>query len=616
MRLLALSALAASFTVALSATASAQDFCVAKPGCAGTQITAAQLKARLLAAQSNGTADRFLLGAGDFADGPYAYSSAEPVEIVGSGGGTVLRSAIVDRTVLTVAGGTASAVSDLHVELSTNAAFGLLLDGAAGRRVSVTQTLGVQSGAGAMLRNGGSLADATVTLYGDGGVAVGSDAGQTTVAGSSLTAPGTAVMLAGAGGTRMTVTRSTLAAPMGAAAFAGTLTIADTLVDARSGTRGLSAGLVAVAQTREPARVDAERVTIVGSSAVGPSTVGVYTVASNRSSSTLSIRDSAISEVGIPFYRSADLGTTATIAASWVAHGAALIQSGFDTGPGALSDLHPLPAPTGFADAAGGDFRLRADSPLVDAGDPAGSAGGPGTDRDGAPRLADGDGDCVARHDVGAYEYQRPAPRAVATASAANVTTGTGVGFSAAGSCDPLPGTALSYAWRFDDGATAAGPEVSHAFGSAGQHTAVVTVTGSAGHAAEATAAVTVAAPARAVDRRAPAITRLRLPKAFTRGSALPRLGAGRRQAAIAFRLSERATVRLQFARRGRNGRYRAVATTVRISGRAGDNRLRFAARLSRRARLAPGLHRVTLVAVDRAGNRSRPVVAGFRVKG
>jgi hypothetical protein len=58
-----------------------------------------------------------------------------------------------------------------------------------------------------------------------------------------------------------------------------------------------------------------------------------------------------------------------------------------------------------------GDLRLRADSPLVDAGDPrALDADEPETDALGAVRALDGDGDGTARRDVGATERRPPAP--------------------------------------------------------------------------------------------------------------------------------------------------------------------------------------------------------------
>ena len=50
----------------------------------------------------------------------------------------------------------------------------------------------------------------------------------------------------------------------------------------------------------------------------------------------------------------------------------------------------------------------------------------------------------------------------------------------------------------------------------------------------------------------------------------------------------------------------------ITARGRAGANRLRFQGRLTGTRRLAPGSYRLTLIATDPAGNRSRPATARF----
>jgi len=74
-----------------------------------------------------------------------------------------------------------------------------------------------------------------------------------------------------------------------------------------------------------------------------------------------------------------------------------------DAGPGYIND-DPL-----FVNPAGGDYRLRADSPCIDSGSNALALEVP-LDLDGKARIADGDSDGVSTVDMGAYEFQPLAP--------------------------------------------------------------------------------------------------------------------------------------------------------------------------------------------------------------
>ena len=90
--------------------------------------------------------------------------------------------------------------------------------------------------------------------------------------------------------------------------------------------------------------------------------------------------------------------------------GGGTLSSSWSTYPGASGDGDRTGDP-GFMGA--GDVRLRADSPLLDAGRPGAlEAGEPHEDALGYVRAVDGDGDGTPRRDPGALEHQPPPPPA------------------------------------------------------------------------------------------------------------------------------------------------------------------------------------------------------------
>jgi hypothetical protein len=101
----------------------------------------------------------------------------------------------------------------------------------------------------------------------------------------------------------------------------------------------------------------------------------------------------------------------------------------------------------------------------------------------------------------------------------------------------------------------------------------------------------------------APSITRLKLsPSTF------------RTRTKVSLRLSEAARITLSFERKLKSGRYARLRTGMAFQGKAGGNAAWLSRRLSRRATLSPGRYRLTAMAKDGGGRRSRPVRAGFHL--
>jgi hypothetical protein len=231
-------------------------------------------------------------------------------------------------------------------------------------------------------------------------------------------------------------------------------------------------------------------VTIAG--AAGTGSVALHATASGGSRTGLTFRNGVIDSYPIAIARSATgAGSVADVATDYSDY-TGTVQS---SGGGGLSETNHITAAPGFVSAD--DFHLRPDSPLVDAGEPVplDTDESPG-DASGQPRVVDGSGDCVARRDVGAFEFQpgERAPVAVVNVTTVQPATDQPVQFDASQSCDP-DGDALTYVWAFDDGSVGEGVTRERGFSRAGLHFAAVTVTDSTGRSTTAVAAVRVTRP-------------------------------------------------------------------------------------------------------------------------
>jgi hypothetical protein len=408
-RCVAVGVTALSFSAALSAPASATDYCVVpNAGCGGTNV--GTLPEALDLADDDTGPDRIFLGAFKYVaptTAGFDYSkTGAPVEIVGKGAGqTILTAPSGASNVLRLFGSAASSVHDLRIEIPANAAYdfnGLSTDGVA-REIDVVEDKTQQYlRYGVHLENGGTLEDSSVGLSNaPNSTAIRTDVGGGTVRGSTVSAY---VGVAAAHGA--TIERSRfLVAGVALAAGPGVTTV-NTSVMHVFGQPGV--GLLAQPLPGSgDVTINADGMTIVGPGHFGQRAALVSTYWAPAQNADINLKNSII--------RGSKLEATAG------GTGHARITVAYSDLDPIGNDLNGPPnasitlsntsnvGDAGFADPQLLDYHLLPSSPLIDAGAPNTPAG---TDLDGKPLVVDGDGDGTARRDMGAFEYQTSLPGA------------------------------------------------------------------------------------------------------------------------------------------------------------------------------------------------------------
>jgi hypothetical protein len=653
-----LTAAAAAAGLALSAgSADAVTFCVNLDPCSGGTAKP-DIETALQQLAANGTHDQLKIGEGTYV-GNFAYSSSEKLTITGAGEGrTVLLPGSGGPVTLGLDGSDASVVERLTIGVKDASGGRGLVLGARAREVTVRHDGASDGVIGVRLRDGSSLYRVRIES-GSNTWAVERDTsgGAASITETEIDAPRGFGIYGGSGGLTVTQTRITVRASAVSSSGATTLTnvLAHTLA-----TNGTAPAI----QALSGAHLVADHVTAYGSGAGHG-----FSLSAAQAASTMVIRNSVAENFQFQITRSNDGSAhpaNMTISYSRYPYVRDLATAGTLTeGPGKITDA------SRFADAAAGDFRPAWDSPLIDAGDPASSVT---DDLHGDSRPVDGDGDGVARSDIGAVEYRRRAPEIAFLEMPGTAPAGQAVAMAAG--ADDRDGDPCEIAWDFGDGTPGAtGDQVTHAFDEPGTYTVVATVTDASGETGSVSAQVVVTAAAGsaptgeaagsggaapgaggaggagaggaggagaggaggagaggagsgqgdagssggprsagrdAADRTAPEISALRAARRVRSGSARTTLVRRTRGAALSFRLSEAATIRLRLERRA--GRRWVRAGTIRLRGRRGLNAVRFAGRLSATRRLARGRIRVTVVAVDAAGNAGAPRTVTMRL--
>lgn len=487
-----------------SVGAAARTYCVAASSCSGMVMST--LPEAAAAANALPGRDRIEIGPGRV---PFAGTATitEPVDIVGAGR---------DRTVLVTGPGSGgrstevlnissySTVSDLSIHMTPMAgavrmAAGITMIGTI-ERVSVTsEPAGTYEAMGVLVREGSTARNISVTLPSStraATAAVGVESGivpATTTLEDVEASAYVGIMNISSGTVNATRVR-VRGKRAGIYHVRGNLNLFNSLIEA-DGSLDYT-GLAVTSGMLGEANLTVTHTTIIGPGTSPTNRSGGITVSIfGGLDSTSYIYNTVISGFDISIGRVTNSAGRAEVR---------LDNSLFDPsrlhslnqfgGTGAITNgFDNLNADPRFVDAPARDYRLRYDSPLIDAGAIFGLLRGESDiDLNGAARIVDGNGRGAAVSDIGSFEYRRLDPVASFNASTTTVPAGRRVEFDGSASSDGDAGDILSYEWSFGDGSTASGVRASHSFNSAGEHRVTLRVTDPTGLSSAATGSVRV----------------------------------------------------------------------------------------------------------------------------
>ena len=597
--------------LAVAPAAGAKQWCV-PPATGCTDGSAGTLQSALDLAKNNPGPDEIKLGVGTYTsssgftyDDNGSATNSVAIEGVNARATTLTRSSIGTILTITGVGATHTSVSRLRVHLTKGTSIGVSAGYANVVGVVVAGDASILNSTGLLLVSG-AVRSVTVSMP---------------VSGSNQ---GISSLSAGvfdsrvAGDTGVATTQGVLQRSNVTGGRAGVMTSSGTLDDVILHVGGSAVERVGLEAYNGPATSGsavARHVTILGDG--NPGSIGVRVRADAMflpQTEALDLRSSIIRGAAHSYQRTGSTSPetgTANLTIHYTDYDPATRdESGPGSGANPSDPTNPNTDPL-FVDSSHSDLRLAYNSPLIDKGDPAALAAfEPDTDFAGLPRVVNG------RTDIGAYEYQlRPPVITSATATPSAAQVGTPFAFSAAAT-DP-DADPVTFEWSFDDGATAPGASVQHAFANPGIHVATVKATDGAGLTATKTVAVgATVGPVAAVSTLKLAPVKFKAKKGtnvtFTLNVAAPvkftvdRRAAGRKVKGKCVKPAKKNSKAKKCTR------HLALKGSFSRTGTAGANKFHWNARLKGKA-LKPGSYR--LIATTGSGLTAKVRRASFQVK-
>ena len=401
--------------VVLSAPAYATDhvMCVNNPIGVTCDQSFGSLATALATANGNDLDDVIHVGAGTYGDGPYNLDElGHHVTIIGAGQGSTFLTlgAAGAQTYLSA---TRATIRDLTIDMNATTSTGDIgLDVSTSTVESVTVDGSNTTGATGIALDASSLSASTVDMTRSSGA---STTGVNHFASGTVT--DTTITAAGAyyhstSGTTASLSRVTIYTSFaGITDTAGSVAVDDTLIDLGTAPEGTGLAALNDNSSNGAKSIVADHVTITGGGdfSVG---AGAYARAPGAlQQSSITLTNSVISgpETSLDVQATNDglqgANSTATITTSYSDWSTQRVISGSHGNATLTSGAGHLNVNPGFRNAAAGDYRLSATSPLIDKGAP--GTGGPALDLNEGARVLDGNADGVAVRDMGAYEAPR-----------------------------------------------------------------------------------------------------------------------------------------------------------------------------------------------------------------